>query len=80
MYHFSKYFNRSIFCDDDSMFQVDLLGVNMRHILGNATNCPKFNRDETCAVNFKFDFFPYDLIEYEKLKHLIGFIITFYSC
>ncbi|MCP9257066.1 Protein tyrosine kinase [Dirofilaria immitis] len=29
---------------------VELLGVDMRRILGNATNCPKFHSNGTCAM------------------------------
>uniref|UniRef100_A0AAF5PSU9 Receptor protein-tyrosine kinase n=1 Tax=Wuchereria bancrofti TaxID=6293 RepID=A0AAF5PSU9_WUCBA len=35
----------------DREIDVELLGVDMRHILGNATNCPKFNNNGTCAAN-----------------------------
>ncbi|VDM44570.1 unnamed protein product [Toxocara canis] len=34
----------------DRQIDVDLLGVNMTDILGNATNCPEFNENNTCAV------------------------------
>ncbi|VBB25353.1 unnamed protein product [Acanthocheilonema viteae] len=34
----------------DREIDVELLGVEMRQILGNATNCPKFNQNGTCAV------------------------------
>ncbi|EFO21933.2 kinase domain-containing protein [Loa loa] len=34
----------------DREIDVELLGVNMRRILGNATNCPKLNHNGTCAV------------------------------
>ncbi|KAM3716444.1 putative tyrosine-protein kinase [Dirofilaria immitis] len=34
----------------DREIDVELLGVDMRRILGNATNCPKFHSNGTCAM------------------------------
>ncbi|VDK81273.1 unnamed protein product [Onchocerca ochengi] len=38
----------------DREIDVELLGVDMQRILGNATNCPKFHPNGTCAVSFKY--------------------------